>query len=194
MTSDELTLWLFYGCVLVALLSPLNPLLARREAPREDVMPPLLLVAALSSLGYVAWAIDDFSALSASWIFVAVFAAWGGGLAWAVERRRRSRTAAAMGVVFVAAIVGLHYLDLTPKKPYRRFYFAVHDGMTRADVFDALHREFPDGGRFPVPTVYGEDAVSLIFGLDPNDGRWNAEDVEIWFSEGRVSGKDYRGD
>lgn len=194
MIGYGLRMLLWFPCLAVVVLSPLTVLFAYRNPFGRPFLPTVLVATTLASLGYMAWELDDWVGESSSWIFVAVFAVWGGAVASIVARGRRSRTALVLGGVYVAALLAMHNLDLTPVKPYRRFYDAVATGMTPSEVLAALHREFPEAGRFRVPVVTISNATTLSFLLDRTDGRWDAEIVDLDLVDGRVSGKVYMGD
>jgi hypothetical protein len=96
-----------------------------------------------------------------------------------------------LGLAFVAAMVALHYCDLTPVKPYRRFYDGVQTGMTQSEVVSLLHRTFPDGGRFraPAPGVTRADCIS--FALENLDNHDHARLIILSLREGKVASKAY---
>jgi hypothetical protein len=71
-------------------------------------------------------------------------------------RAYRSRVCVVLLVLFLAAFPVLQFTDYTPMKPFLRFQHALHNGMTEAEVFATLRREFPQNGRFAFPEVYFE--------------------------------------
>jgi len=189
-----LSLWLFYGCVLIGMLAPLIPRIVRRDDRAVDVMPPILLALSFSCLAYVAWFLDAWAGLSAHWMFVGVFAAWGACLALLFARGRRARPVMALTAIYFVGLVAMHFADTCPVKPYRRFYLAIDDGMTPDEVLALLRREFPPGGRFRSPFVRPPSPNHMGFNLDLTDSRYDAETINLDLTDGRVSGKMYSGD
>jgi hypothetical protein len=85
----------------------------------------------------------------------------------------------------------LHFMDVLPVKPYKRFFAAIRPGMTEQEVMTLLRREFPDDGRFPVPVRYGFRPGEIDFALDPKESAWNAEAIILQLQNGRVASKQY---
>ena len=104
---------------------------------------------------------------------------------------RRERIVQFAMVVYLAVLVVLPFIDLSPVKPFTRFYSEVKPGMIEAEVLSRLARQFPDGGRFPCPVQRKLDDGSLWFQLDPNNGAYNAELVIVKMSEGSTVSKEY---
>jgi hypothetical protein len=103
------------------------------------------------------------------WFFVEVFGDSGPSLAELVlapfplipaicamvaARAYRSRVSVALLTVFFIALLVMVFTDYTPMKPFSRLRDSIHDGMTQADIFAALQREFPPNGLFAAPAVY----------------------------------------
>lgn len=112
----------------------------------------------------------------------------------AIFRQQRTRVALWIGGLFIAAFLIVAVMDLTPVKPYRRFYNSIHNGMTRAEVMAELHRQFPVRGRYPVPALRNESDSQMMFFLDPKQSAYNAEGVFLGLKNGRVTGKVYSPD
>ena len=112
----------------------------------------------------------------------------------AVRLRYRSSVAIAVAVLVTAFALVLHFMDILPVKPYKRFFEAIKTGMTEQEVLTALHREFPDGGRFSVPVRRDFAKDQMDFFLDPTESAWNAEGIFVRLSNGRVVGKQYSRD
>jgi hypothetical protein len=180
---------IFYAAIVVVLLLPLALLLKPREL--RHPINPLLLAFYLGALAFVAWMLDARAGLSDSWLVCAGFILAGFGFSAALAVRCRSRVDWCLGLAFVAAMVALHYCDLTPVKPYRRFYDGVQTGMTQSEVVSLLHRTFPDGGRFRAPAqgVTGADCIS--FALENLDNHDHARLIILSLREGKVASKAY---
>lgn len=152
-----------------------------------------LLVLALGLLSLMAWFFGVWAAMSTSWWFCPAFLAWGTGLATLVAVRCRSKAAIVLGGIFAVGLVLIQVADFTPRKPYRRFFDAIENGMSLAEVAAALHREFPSRGKFPRPEMSRVEG-NLLFRLDPADGRYNAETITLRLQGEKVTGKIYSGD
>jgi hypothetical protein len=63
--------------------------------------------------------------------------------------------------------------------------------MTDPEVMARLHREFPDGGRFPVPVRHDFRTNEISFALDPKESAWNAEAIILHLENGHVVIKEY---
>jgi len=94
-------------------------------------------------------------------------------------------------VAYVAVLIALPFLSLSPVKPFRRFFAHVHPGMAETEVTALLAAEFPEGGRFPRPVQSRTDDGDLWFQLDPNDGAYNAELVVVKMRDRRAVSKEY---
>ena len=77
-----------------------------------------------------------------------------------------------------------------PVKPFRQFYWGIHNGMTQQEVRQELEHRFPPSGRFPRP-VEGESDKLLSFQLDPNNRYHNAEIIYVRLVDGKVASKEY---
>lgn len=112
---------------------------------------------------------------------------------------------------FNISLLALHFLTLTPVKPFTKFYLDIKNSMTIQEVQDLFNQRFPKEGRFPQPEWelhYGHNGVlenrdpeekgfvaipdqNLNYILDPSDGRYNAEVVTVYFNDGKVVGAKY---
>ncbi|MEA5569956.1 hypothetical protein [Calothrix sp. UHCC 0171] len=115
---------------------------------------------------------------------------------------------------FNISLLALHFLALTPVKPFTKFYLDIKNGMTIQEVQGLFNQRFPKGGRFRQPewTLRNEDAndaenhrlnrrqflatpdQNLHYILDLTDGRYNAEMVTVYFKDGKVVGTNYSPD
>ena len=88
-------------------------------------------------------------------------------------------------------LIVLPFVDITPRKPYTRFYRSLKVGMNVDQIEKLLVKNFPDGGQFkrPVTGGYGGDKIQFI--LDPDDGCYNAELIELKMGNGKLIAKDY---
>lgn len=93
-------------------------------------------------------------------------------------------------LLFLVPFVILPFVDLSPVKPFTRFYQSIHIGMSDPEVHDLLVKHFPENGPYKRPKVYyGDDGSSFI--LDPNDGCYNAEIIDLKMDDGKLSSKQY---
>ncbi|MCF4966799.1 hypothetical protein [Nostoc sp. CMAA1605] len=129
-----------------------------------------------------------------------------------VKSRRKQELWLFIG--FNLSLLALYFVTLSPVKPFRQFYFDIKHGMTIPEVQSRLNQRFHEGVRFPQPQgtfIYGyEDVLGKIdpkekgflavpdqilnYVLDPNDGRYNAEVVNVYLKDGKVVGMEYSGD
>ena len=148
------------------------------------------LAMSLVALGLLAFLFDFIMGVSASWIFCAVVIGLAAIAVGVVVLRYRSLAGTCMGILFALSIFTLHLVDLTPVKPYKRFYYAIQNGMTETEVLTACLREFPKNGRFPIPAFHSE-ANRMSFLLDPTTGTFNAECISLSLHDGKVTQKEY---
>ncbi|BAY11496.1 hypothetical protein [Calothrix sp. NIES-2098] len=115
---------------------------------------------------------------------------------------------------FNISLLVLHFLTLTPVKPFTKFYLDIKNGMTIPEVQSLFNQRFPKGGKFRQPEWelrYGHNSVlenrdpaekgfvaipdqNLHYILDLSDGRYNAEWVTVYFKDGKVVGTEYSPD
>ena len=151
-----------------------------------NISAAVLMVVALMS--------DFLTGVSASWVFTLIFWAVGFGACVVVRVRHRSVLSLVVACVITAFMLTLHFVDLLPVKPYKRFFAAIQPGMTEAEVLALLHREFPEGGMHPVPVRDDFRTNEISFALDPNETMLNAEAVILYMENGRVVKKVYSPD
>jgi hypothetical protein len=139
-----------------------------------------------------AFVLDLLVAASTSRLFLGGTAALGVlavGAAWAWSRRAECLLPL---VPFAALLILLPQIDLSPLKPFARFYTAIKPGMTEAEVLRILDDQFPSAGRYPRPLTNRRGGPSQLgFILDPKDGCYDAEIVNLDFEAGRVVTKRY---
>lgn len=156
-----------------------------------------LLVSILPLVGLLgaAFLLDWFAAVSINPLFLGVVAAL--GLLAAVVAGFRSRRAGCLLPLlpFMVVLAFLPRIDLSPLKPFARFYAAIESGMTEMEVLRALETQFPREGRYRRPFVnrrLGQTHLGFI--LDPKDGRYDTEIVALELEDGRVVSKRYYAD
>jgi hypothetical protein len=111
-------------------------------------------------------------------------------------------------LIFAVLLFSLRFIDLTPRKPFMRFYHNITIGMQVDQVQSLFNQHFPLDGKFRQPawgfgdgspvTPYDNDPQladrpnqSLHYTLDPNDGRFNSEWLVVYFKDGQVVGTEY---
>lgn len=131
--------------------------------------------------------VDEVLGVSSSpWFYVLAI----GLLLPAVLPAWRGRFALLGALGYIAVLVLLPCVSLTPRKPFRQFYSAISNDMTQRDVREALARRFPSRGRFARPVEHADD-VQVSFQLDPSSGWYNAEFVVVTMVDGKVVAKEY---
>ncbi|MBD2497348.1 hypothetical protein [Nostoc sp. FACHB-280] len=109
---------------------------------------------------------------------------------------------------FNLSLLALHFVALSPVKPFMQFHSDIKHGMTIPEVQSRLNQRFPKGGRFyqPQGDFMGanedvrENIGSFVYDqhlnyiLDPNNGDYDAEVVNIYFKNGKVVKAEYSGD
>jgi hypothetical protein len=178
----------------ILILSPFLLVLLPSQRKASRVATSVMLVISVIVLMFVALMSDAVFGISASWLFTAMLWAVGFGVCAAVRARYRSILSLAAAFLVTAFMLLLHFVDVLPVKPYKRFFAAIQTGMTDLEVMALLHREFPDGGRFPVPVRYDFRTNEIDFALDPKESAWNAEAIILYVESGRVVRKEYSRD
>jgi hypothetical protein len=128
----------------------------------EKVLGLLILTFSQWLLLMAAYEFDQNTGASVSWIFCGIFMLAGTAVSFAMWMRWHSWIMPVFGAAFVVGILTLHFLDFTPAKPYKRFQAAIRNGMTAAEVRSALTHEFPQGGRFTMPTISAISADGMM--------------------------------
>jgi hypothetical protein len=175
----------------MVILLPLVWAFSPRKTQRSRRVAAILLGISTCFLVFVALMIDMLFGSSSSWIFSLGVWTLGVVTCLAVRISHGSRFALiVLGVLSVFVLVQ-HFFDLSPVKPYKRFFTAIQPGMTEAEMLQILHREFPSSGPFPVPVRSDFRENEISFALDPNESEWNAEAIVVHFDHGRVVRKKY---
>ncbi len=190
--SPEFPLILFF-VIAAILFSPFLSLLApcdRKWARRASIV---LVVLSLTLVGWVAYLLEISGANLGSWLYTGTALLVALGVSIPIARHFRSVLCAGIAAVFGVSIIAMHLFDFTPIKPFRRFFAAVHEGMTEPEVMAALHREFPEGGRFTVPALHSHPDEMRFF-LDPTKGAYDAEGVFVTLRDGKCACKVYYSD
>lgn len=190
-TSIRTNVVIELGVAAILVLSPFLLALAPSQSKVGRVTTSVMLVISAAVLMFVALMSDALLGISASWIFTLVVWAVGFGVCVVVRLRHRSIISLVIASIITAFMLVLHFVDVLPVKPYKRFFSAIQVGMTDSQVMALLHREFPDGGRFPVPVRHDFRKNEISFALDPNESAWNAEAIVIHLDNGKVVHKEY---
>jgi hypothetical protein len=109
----------------------------------------------------------------------------------------------------------VHLSSFSPKKPFMWFYNSIEIGMSKDGVETSLPKYFPPNGKFHVPREKigngakitwglneaqewpdGENKPdqSLLFVLDPSDGGYDSEIIEVYLRREKVISKNLSGD
>jgi hypothetical protein len=171
----------------------------RREQRVHWVPPVITAMCLIITFGF--WMFLDILLLvSTSWIFLIIALLIGVLISYlGLSSSHYWRTHVALLALYAAAVFALFYMDLTPAKPFHRFYDSIRPGMSVAEVQQLLDRHFPTNGGYPKPVSSGIQKDSnreetLSFQLDPNQGAYNAELVGVRFSNGQVVDANYSPD
>ncbi|OCQ92636.1 hypothetical protein BCD64_07725 [Nostoc sp. MBR 210] len=176
-----------------------------RHANNTELIVEVIFLLVLFLLGYF---LDYEYAASLFWqyyIFMAVLALI---LLLPVYLQYRRKQELWLFIGFNLSIFALYFVTLSPVKPFMQFYSDIKHGMTIPEVQSRFNQRFPKGGRFPQPLgeFMGEngDALEKIdpvvhdqhlnYILDPNNARYNAEVVNVYFKDGKVIEAKYSGD
>lgn len=190
-TSIRTNVIIELGVAALLVLSPFLLVLAPTQRNVSRKAASVMLVISASVLIFVAFMGDAIFGISASWIFTLVVWAVGFRVCIAILLRYRSILSLVVALIVTAFVLVLHFVDVLPVKPYKRFFAAVQPGMTDPEVMARLHREFPDGGRFPVPVRYEFRTNEISFALDPTESAWKAEAIILQLENGHVVTKEY---
>lgn len=187
-------LLLFFGCLVLIAAIPIIILTTPRQAKWMERGNAVLFVVLLGALGVLIYFLDSGFALSESWVTCLFLIILTCALATPSFLRKRSKMILAGCLVFGAGICVLHFIVLSPVKPFRRFFASAHDGMARPEILAELHRNFPDGGRFPQPVLRSVTPDHLVFVLDPSNWAYDTEIISLTLKDGRIVAKNYYGD
>ncbi|ALF55601.1 hypothetical protein ACX27_26585 [Nostoc piscinale CENA21] len=177
----------------------------KRHIKKIELIVEVVFLVALFLLGFF---LDYKYAASLFWqyyLFMAVLALI---LLLPVYLQSRRKQELWLFIGFNLSIFALYFVTLSPVKPFMQFYSDIKHGMTIPEVQSRFNQRFPKGGRFPQPLgefIGGNEDVlektdpvvydqHLNYILDPNDGRYNAEVVNVYFKDGKVLEVKYSGD
>ncbi len=164
----------------------------------------------LSALFLFALVLDGASAVSLSWQFYLAmgFSALLLTLPSFLSSQRKQTLWLFLSFSF--GLFTLHFLPVSPVKPFMRFHRDIGNGMATQEVQYLFSQHFPKDGRFRQPRLslgvgipfdarYGADVTdtptqSFHYILDPTDGRFNSETLTVYFKNGRVVGTEYLSD
>jgi hypothetical protein len=144
--------------------------------------------------------LDYFLSISLNWGLLPLVLLAGGLIALpGLSNRSHRNLNFVLVAIFATAIFTLPFLDITPAKPFYRFYSSIRPGMSIAEVQKQLDQYFPDNGKYPKPVAHGIQKTSKgqeeqSFQLDPNQGAYNAEIVNVTYSKGQVVSANYSPD
>lgn len=193
-TSIRINVFVELAIAVILILSPLFLVLIPAQGKGSRITAAVLLIISAAVLMLVALLSDAIFGVSASWIFTLIVWALGFGACLAVRMRFRSVVSVVIACVITGFVLMLHFMDILPVKPYRRFFAAIQPGMTEQQVMALLGKEFPAGGRLNVPVRRDFAQNEMDFLLDPTESAWNAECIRIRLSDGRVLSKEYSRD
>jgi hypothetical protein len=151
----------------------------------------VMVMLSFATLGLLVFFCDDMWAATQSRIFCTIIAGLGAGIS-ATTFRRQKRVGLSLGALFTAGIFICHFWDLTPVKPFHRFFAALHDGMTPSEVTAVLQREFPADRPYPVPVLAISDAERMLFFLEPTP--FDDKGILVILRNGKVVAKQYTSD
>jgi hypothetical protein len=173
----------------------------KRNVKRIELFVEIVFLIALFLLGLF---FDYRYAVSLFWqfyLFMAVLALFL-LLPIYLESRRKRELWLFLG--FNISVLALHFLPLTPAKPFAKFYLDIKNGMTVQEVQGLFNQNFPKGGIFRQPEwsiininypisdrLNGKSFVdqadrNLHYILDPTDDRYRGEFVTVYFKDGKV--------
>jgi hypothetical protein len=180
------------GYVLL-IFAPCLTLLLDGRGKRTGAIRRVSLVLSFAALGLLVFFCDEMWASTQSWIFCASIAGLGAGIA-AIGFRQRQRVGLSIGSLFAAGIIIWHFLDLTPVKPFRRVYAAIHHGMTSSEVAAVFQHEFPASGPYPIPTMAISDEERMLFFLKQSPKGFDDKGILVTLRDGKVVAKQHTSD
>jgi len=80
--------------------------------------------------------------ISASWAFTLLVWAVGLVVCLAVRMLHKSAFSVVVACVLTLFVLVLHFMDILPVKPYKRFFAAIQPGMSEQQVLGLLSKEF----------------------------------------------------
>jgi len=193
-TSIRTNVIIELAVAIILILSPFLLMVAPSQGKARRITASVLLVISATVLMFVTLMSDAIFGVSASWIFTLAVWAVGFGVCLAVRIRYRSVLSLVVAFLVTTFVLVLHFMDILPVKPYKRFFATIQTGMTEQQVLALLSREFPTGGRLPMPVRRDFAQNEMDFFLDPTESAWNAECIRVHLSDGRVVSKEYSRD
>jgi hypothetical protein len=141
-------------------------------------------------------------AVSLLWQFYLVMAGFSLILLLPVYLQYRRKQELWLFLGFNISLLALYFVTLSPVKPFTKFYLDVKNGMKVEEVQGLFKEHFPQDGKFRQPEWSLNDSLENIdseqkgfvtvsdqhlnYILDPNDGRYNAEILIVYFQDGKV--------
>jgi hypothetical protein len=113
-----------------------------------------------------------------------------GGIAIAFPGLRISKTrkvTAAMLTIFIVFTISLNFISLSPIKPFKRFFYSLHPGMSRAEVQNIIQTNFQNSNYhlacFPQDKL-NSDRDDMECGLRPINNL--NQSIEVYYQKQRV--------
>ncbi|BAZ41299.1 hypothetical protein NIES4101_72630 [Calothrix sp. NIES-4101] len=183
----------------------------QRHSKAIELIVEVVFLVALFLLGFF---LDYELAASLTWQFYLFMAVLALILLLPVYVQYRRKQELWLFFGFNISLLALHFLTLTPVKPFTKFYLDIKNGMTIEEVQGLFNKRFPKGGRFRQPEwrLRNEDAndaelhrlnrkkflatpdQNLHYILDLTNGDYDAEWVTVYFKDGKVVGTNYSPD
>jgi hypothetical protein len=152
----------------------------------------LVATALIILLGLVFAFFDFFTGVShsTSWTLFVLMLGFLAAFSPMVRRRRSLKSlmgCIALFAAFTSEIAALRTLDeKSSVGRFQKLYWSIHAGMSKAEVEALVRREFPT----VQPSIRWHNDGGFL-GLEPVDKDFNAEFIEIWLENGRVTGSRY---
>jgi hypothetical protein len=130
-TSIRTNVIIELAVAVIFILSPFLLALIPSQGKAGRITASVLLVISATVLMFVAFMSDAIFGISASWTFTVALWATGFAVCLAVRMRYRSILSVVVAFLVTAFLLALHFLDVLPVKPYKRFFAAIqtrHDG------------------------------------------------------------------
>jgi hypothetical protein len=180
----------------------------KRHRQRIEFIVEVVFLIALFIFGLF---LDYFAAVSLFWQFYLIMAVLALILLLPVYLISRRKQELWLFVGFTISLLALQFSTIAPNKTFTRFYLDIKNGMTIQEVQSLFDQRFPKGGRFRQPEWSLKDETiadaenhklngmkfiatpnqNLHYILDPNDSRYNAEFMTVYFKDGKVVGTRY---
>ncbi|WP_427160748.1 hypothetical protein ACQFX9_03645 [Aliinostoc sp. HNIBRCY26] len=180
----------------------------KRHADKIELIVEVIFLVVLFLLGFF---LDYKYAASLSWKYYLFMTFLALILLLPVYLKSQRKQELWLFIGFNLSLFALYFITLSPVKPFTQFYLDIKHGMTIQEVQTRFNQRFPKDGRFPQPESQLLDESHgvlenidpkakgflalpdqlLNYILDPNDGRYNAELVNVYFKDGKVVGMEY---